>query len=195
MPWSYSIIFVHGLKGHPRNTWEASSGGSQKDNTGSARKNHGFLSSIFGSKKSSEAVRGESDQGIFWIEDFLPEDLPNARILTYGYNADVIGGLFQANNKNSISQHGRDLKAKLERDLENEVNHLACRWKVEAVDFSRLPSYLSHIAWVELLSKTCVILESVCSLPHTGPIRIADTGGISFRLFTGQILLASAQSW
>lgn len=79
---------------------------------------------------------GESDQRIFWIEDFLPEDLPNARILTYGYNAGVIGGLFQANNKNSISQHGRDPKAKLERDLENEVNHLACQRKAGAVDFS-----------------------------------------------------------
>ena len=61
---------------------------------------------------------------IYWIEDFLPQDIPNARILTYGYNADVIG-LFQANNKNSISQHGRDLKAKLERELDDEVVGLA----------------------------------------------------------------------
>ena len=40
---------------------------------------------------------------------------------TYGYNADVIGGLFQANNKNSISQHGRDLSVRLEREIDNEV--------------------------------------------------------------------------
>ena len=66
---------------------------------------------------------------IFWIEDFLREDIPNARILTYGYNADVVGGLFQANNRNSISQHGRDLTAKIERDLENDVNRLKCEQK------------------------------------------------------------------
>ena len=63
---------------------------------------------------------------MFWIEDFLPQDIPDARIFTYGYNADVIGGLFQANNKNNIAQHGRDLRAKLERDLEDQVARQAC---------------------------------------------------------------------
>jgi predicted nucleic acid-binding Zn ribbon protein len=42
-------------------------------------------------------------------------------VWTYGYKADVIGGLFQANNKNSISQHGRDLSVRLEREIDNEV--------------------------------------------------------------------------
>lgn len=90
-------------------------------------------SRIFGAKtKHCEVPRDEASthsQGtelgiggsIFWIEDFLPQDIPKARILTSGYHADVIGGLFQANNKNSIYQHGRDLKAKLERDLGDEV--------------------------------------------------------------------------
>jgi hypothetical protein len=41
-------------------------------------------------------------------------------VWTYGYNADVIG-VFQANNKNSVSQHGRDLAVKLEREIENGV--------------------------------------------------------------------------
>lgn len=58
---------------------------------------------------------------IFWPEEYLVSDLPQARIWTYGYNADVIGGLFQANNKNSVSQHGRDLAAWLERDIDNEA--------------------------------------------------------------------------
>jgi hypothetical protein len=39
----------------------------------------------------------------------------------YGYNADVISGLFQTNNKDSISQHGRDLSVRLERELDNGV--------------------------------------------------------------------------
>ena len=58
---------------------------------------------------------------LFWLEEFLTGDVPDARVWTYGYNADVIGGLFQANNKNSVSQHGRDLAVKLEREIENEV--------------------------------------------------------------------------
>jgi len=40
---------------------------------------------------------------------------------TYGYDADVIGGVFQANNKNSVSQHGRDLAVRIEREIDNKV--------------------------------------------------------------------------
>lgn len=102
-----------------------------------AKKTHG-IKSFFAKKtkhhevphpEASTASHGtepRSRQKIFWIEDFLPEDIPNARILTYGYNADVIGGFFQSDNKNSMSQHGRDLAAKLERELnKNEVLYLA----------------------------------------------------------------------
>lgn len=32
-----------------------------------------------------------------------------------------MGGFFQANNKNSVSQHGRDFVVRLEREIENEV--------------------------------------------------------------------------
>jgi len=48
-------------------------------------------------------------------------DIPEARIWTYGYNADVIGGLFKSNNKKCVSQHGRDLAGRLEREIKNEV--------------------------------------------------------------------------
>jgi hypothetical protein len=59
--------------------------------------------------------------GVFWPEQFLVPDIPEAKVWTYGYNADVIGGLFQANNKNSISQHGRDLAVRLVRDVDRDV--------------------------------------------------------------------------
>ncbi len=45
---------------------------------------------------------------------------------TYGYNADAIGGPFQANNKNSVSQHGRNLAVKIEREVDNEVGAVLC---------------------------------------------------------------------
>jgi hypothetical protein len=50
----------------------------------------------------------------------LTHDILEARVWTYGYNANVIGA-FQANNKNIVSQHGRDLAVKLEREIENGV--------------------------------------------------------------------------
>jgi hypothetical protein len=64
------------------------------------------------------------ETGQFWPEDYLSADVPEGRIWTYGYNADVIQDVFQAINKNSVTQHGRDLAIKLERDIENEVSHL-----------------------------------------------------------------------
>lgn len=70
---------------------------------------------------------------------------------TYGYNADVVSGVFQANNKNSVSQHGRDLAVRLEREVENEVT-IYCvleqdgkRAELQA-DNIRTRLYLWHIA-------------------------------------------------
>jgi hypothetical protein len=63
---------------------------------------------------------GQSSK-VFWPEDYLPNDLPTARIWTYGYNADVIGDLFQSNNKNSIPQHGQDLAVQIGLEIETEV--------------------------------------------------------------------------
>ncbi|KAL8699698.1 MAG: hypothetical protein Q9201_005860 [Fulgogasparrea decipioides] len=61
-------------------------------------------------------------QEVFWPKDYLAKEICEARVWTYGYNADVIGELFQANNKNNVSGHGRDLAVRLERDIENENN-------------------------------------------------------------------------
>lgn len=59
-----------------------------------------------GIENSGEPSR---EHKVFWPRDYLLEDVSDAEIWTYGYNADVIGGLFLANNNNSVSQHGRDL--------------------------------------------------------------------------------------
>jgi hypothetical protein len=122
---------VHGLRGHPKETWEGTKGNEEnQDNKKMSQKKK--RSWFFPSKVQEvetrqdenatlDEERDEKSNKVFWPEEFLLEDIPQARILTYGYNADVIGGLFQAGNMNSISQHGRDLSVKLERSLNNEV--------------------------------------------------------------------------
>jgi hypothetical protein len=77
-----------------------------------------FRKSVLVADKTRE---DSTPQRLFWPEEFLKVDIPEAIVWTYGYNADVIGGIFQANNKNSVSQHGQDLTVKLLRDIENEV--------------------------------------------------------------------------
>lgn len=68
------------------------------------------------------------DESVFWPADLLPSVVPRAYIWTYGYNADLLGGLFQANNKNSIAQHGNDFMVKMERGLTNEVSIRIIFW-------------------------------------------------------------------
>ncbi|KAF2174575.1 hypothetical protein K469DRAFT_614070, partial [Zopfia rhizophila CBS 207.26] len=120
-----SIIFVHGLRGHPRGTWETTPV-ARNEPSRDATKTHKGLKSLFKrktvtstSEQAQSSLSPPSPSKVFWPEEYLVSDIPQASVWTYGYNADVIGGLFQTNNKNSISQHGRDLTVRLEREVEN----------------------------------------------------------------------------
>ncbi|PVH93671.1 hypothetical protein DM02DRAFT_619122 [Periconia macrospinosa] len=125
---SLNIIFVHGLRGHPRGTWEAASVASSERRSDATKKHKGVKSWFQRPRAASPSTSTEqahvsspspSSSSVFWPEQYLASDIPQARVWTYGYSADVIGGLFQANNKNSISQHGQDLSVRLERDIDN----------------------------------------------------------------------------
>jgi hypothetical protein len=60
---------------------------------------------------------------VFWPRDLLPVDIPEARILTYGYDADVIGSIRNDSMKmNNLTTHAQDLLAKLDREMKDEVN-------------------------------------------------------------------------
>ncbi|KAH9865613.1 hypothetical protein J1614_009198 [Plenodomus biglobosus] len=134
-----NVVFVHGLRGHPRGTWETKAGASR--GSSEVTKKPKWLRSLF-ERRGDRSLPADTEQAqardrssspappspsppssspspVFWPEEYLTQDIPQARVWTYGYNADVIGGLFQANNRNSISQHGRDLSVRLEREIDN----------------------------------------------------------------------------
>lgn len=121
----FNVVFIHGLRGHPRATWEAKPAPSSEPSN-NVTKEKGVRSWFQRQNKSISTTTEESGNtpsqspNIFWPEQYLASDIPQTRVWTYGYNADVIGGLFQANNKNSVSQHGRDLAVRLERELEDD---------------------------------------------------------------------------
>ncbi|KAJ6092418.1 hypothetical protein N7467_004387 [Penicillium canescens] len=48
----------------------------------------------------------------FWPQHFLPKDLPTARIMTFGYDADIIGALKVAGS-NTLRDHGKTLAHEL----------------------------------------------------------------------------------
>lgn len=158
---------MHGLRGHPQGTWEspeAETATKADAGPSSARKG---IRSLFKSKPTSSAAsstsssppttaspagaRKAASRETFWPRDYLVQDIEQARVWTYGYNADVIGGLFQANNKNSVSQHGRNLAVQLEREIENHVVKQLHR-PVDCTDEEyRTRSSLWLTAWVESL--------------------------------------------
>ena len=124
------MVFVHGFRGHPRDTWEAGPAASSEHSSDATEKPKGFKSLFKRQAVRSPLTKTEQAQAssspspsskVFWPKQYLASDIPEARVWTYGYNADIIGGLFQANNKNSISQHGRDLSVGLEREIDNGV--------------------------------------------------------------------------
>jgi hypothetical protein len=121
-----SIILVHGLRGHPRHTWESSRKvpSTYRDPDTEVLSKRKRFKSFFKPKPSGSSTADQDMSeayAVFWPQDYLIEDIPEARVWTYGYNTDVIGGLFQSNDRNSVSQHGIDLVVKIEREIENEV--------------------------------------------------------------------------
>ena len=83
------VVFVHGLQGHPKKTW------TYKPAASTASKFR------VGSKKAAQTV--------FWPVDLLAEDVPNVRILTYGYDSKITHGIHGPANHSNISQHGLSL--------------------------------------------------------------------------------------
>ncbi|KAI1271149.1 Alpha/Beta hydrolase protein [Xylaria sp. FL0933] len=55
-----------------------------------------------------------SESQSFWPRDFLPATLPDARIFTFGYDADVVR-MFAVTSSSTVRDHGRDLAQQLGR--------------------------------------------------------------------------------
>jgi hypothetical protein len=53
-----------------------------------------------------------TNEGLCWPRDLLGLELPDARIILYGYNADA-SDFFSFNNENSISRCARDMLSDL----------------------------------------------------------------------------------
>ncbi|KAI0007897.1 hypothetical protein F4779DRAFT_642503 [Xylariaceae sp. FL0662B] len=158
-----NIIFVHGLRGHPQMTWEDSpiEKSEGRPATSSIRKS---VKTIFRSRRSDHNHTNNggrsTEHKVFWLRDYLVEDIPEASVWTYGYNADMIGGLFQANNQNSISQHGRDLAVKIEREIENQAIRRSdiLRSRTKLIVFLGTPHQgSSYASWGVIVSNLAIL--------------------------------------
>ena len=107
-----SIVFVHGLQGHPEKTWTYP--------PPSVRRR--FF------RSSSAELSTRAQDTVFWPYDLLSKhpDFAQARILTWGYDTKVVSEFFGTSNQQNIYQHGNDLMVGLQQERKNNV-----RFKVQ----------------------------------------------------------------
>lgn len=103
-----SLVFVHGLQGHPEKTW------TYKHEPEASKKKRHFW------RRSTPEPPGPT---VYWPYDLLRRqpELSRTRILTWGYDSHVTK-FFSATNKQDVSHHGNDLMVDLEQIRKNVVS-------------------------------------------------------------------------
>ncbi|KAG9755457.1 hypothetical protein KCU73_g5407, partial [Aureobasidium melanogenum] len=114
------IVFVHGLKGHPRDTWLYGKQNTAQSTTASEStvRNRSLRMRLFGRNRSVGDTSGESSRGVsedspycFWPYDLLSKDdtISQARILLYGYDSHPTHFYKAGTNRMTITQHAENL--------------------------------------------------------------------------------------
>lgn len=116
------IVFVHGIRGDPYRTWRSKS--SQVDSETAAPKRF----SMFRSRKAQVKAATVGSGDVYWPRDLLLKDLPNIRVISFGYDAEISTFLHPAAD-GSIFSIARDLVARLEilRDTTERVGQKCVR--------------------------------------------------------------------
>ncbi|PVH89216.1 hypothetical protein DL98DRAFT_97872 [Cadophora sp. DSE1049] len=113
------IIFVHGLQGHARRTWacESKYRVPKTPKETSSASHHLNIRKLFSRRLSGSSQESRESQSgeVFWPFDFLPNDCPSARILTFGYDSKVSNFFGGPANQSNVIAHARDLTHKLKR--------------------------------------------------------------------------------
>ena len=112
-----SIIFIHGLQGHPQETWShrTSAGSEAKAPTTTGKRSFLQMLSDRGPDAQPTATEQTHERCVFWPFDLLRGDCPNARIITWGYDSVITRFFDGAANQGSIFAHARDLLFALSR--------------------------------------------------------------------------------
>ncbi|KAK0643053.1 hypothetical protein B0T16DRAFT_176251 [Cercophora newfieldiana] len=113
------IVFVHGFTGHPERTWACkreATGPEANDEAAnepfkSPRKTLSFsaVSRSFSSHKGAKSH-------VYWPRDLVPLALPNARVLTFGYDSRVRHKLASDVDRSTVCEFAWELLLSLEAD-------------------------------------------------------------------------------
>jgi hypothetical protein len=107
---------VHGLQGHPRNTWtwRGTKQITETDSNERDRKEDRKSRNPFARRQAPSVLPSEVD--VYWPAELLPQDCPKARILTFGYDSYVSHFFSGPANQSNVFAHARDLLYALNRE-------------------------------------------------------------------------------
>lgn len=153
---SCSVVLVHGLFGHPRKTWTGRITRSRTTRFSSSRATSPSHTSTIledtlstNGGETAHTAHGNNEQvetdpdSVFWPQALLPSVIPDARIFTWGYDADIDGFLSTA-SQNTVHQHAINLLSDL-ADLRRSVEDVSGQLGLPGgVDFQHYNLHLQN---------------------------------------------------
>ena len=131
---------MHGLFGHPRKTWAAKKKPSKSPRPSSSKARAHQHSAVErpqnSASQSPQPSTGENDRRtspnneegdtVYWPQALLSTVIPDVKIFSYGYDADIDGFLSSA-GQNTIHQHAESLLSDLSdlRSSHTEVSFIS----------------------------------------------------------------------
>ncbi|KAI9780188.1 MAG: hypothetical protein M1816_003160 [Peltula sp. TS41687] len=116
---SLDIVFIHGFTGHPERTWTHKRGDVRHCN-----EHNNFNESAEPPLKArklnlfsrSHQGGGDSYTAVYWPRDLVPATIPNARVLTYGYDTHIRHWLGPPVSRNTVCDIAWDFLVALEAE-------------------------------------------------------------------------------
>ncbi|KAH8884937.1 hypothetical protein GQ53DRAFT_593616, partial [Thozetella sp. PMI_491] len=111
-----SIVFIHGFTGHPERTWVCKKGTPAHREGGIA----GHDTAELTSKVRKLNPFSTPSTPVYWPRDLLPTTVPDARILTYGYDTRVRHWAGPQVSKSTVYDIAWDFLVALERERQSD---------------------------------------------------------------------------
>ena len=179
----HSIIFVHGLGGHPKRTWSTEpyepKASAERDKSTSKFKTN--LRRLLPLKKKEEVTEGvpvaaktpppsrgseiSIDAEVFWPRDLLPNDVNDVRVMTFGYYSNPAGS-----SQDNLYTLSKNLLGKIANERTSAVCYLVCfRCEFTDVQIAASPHYLHRSQSRRHPDEVCSLCPSsilVCVIPN-----------------------------
>ena len=113
-----SIVFVHGLQGHPEKTWTFK---NEPENVPLT-----WREKLLRQRRIKRAV----GTTVYWPYDLLCQhvEFMSSRVMTWGYDTKVIREFFGGSDSQNISQHGNNLLVRLQQERRDNVSLCDTTW-------------------------------------------------------------------